>query len=199
MSLSSEEYENIWLRVKDKISMWVISYVAVVILLPISIISTIGMNALVERKLDKRVEEEVQRILSSGKFEEQISEKALTHLKDVGNEVDSIESSLENADKRIESLLNQVNGLPITYIGGRLTIASQDGKQFVLEKGVSVAGGRVTFSQPFTEPPLVFLSEYGNLEKKPMKTKVITSTVDYFDLFPLEARSLAWVAIGEAF
>lgn len=59
MSLSAEEYENIWLRIKDRISKWVVGYLLVIIFIPVTILATFGITKTVDIKLENKISEKL--------------------------------------------------------------------------------------------------------------------------------------------
>jgi phage pi2 protein 07 len=199
MELNTDDYENIWLRLKDKFQKWVFIYVLASISLPVTILTYVGLDELIDNRLEKRVSNEVEKILHSPELSKRISENVVSKLGNVSDSLNSLQKEMTSTERRVKDLAKYLDGFPVEISETGISISSSDNQQLIIEKGISEAGGEIKFSKSFSNIPSVLISEYNSdiSSNKNMSTKVVKITNNGFKLYPPNVgKKVSWIAVG---
>ena len=195
LSLSTEEYENIWLRIKDKISKLFAGYVLVCTSL-IMVMGVFGLNVYVGNK----IEEEVEKMVSSETLSQQITKSISEQIESIDSQLNSTKIEIEELENSARKLSEFSKGFPFEVKGNRLTITTSVGNIFVVEKGHCVSVGKVIFSDSFNEPPSVFIADCPS-GVKPSNIVVVDVTNEGFRLYSRgimdSVRKMSWIAVSK--
>ena len=205
VKLSQEDYENIWLRIKEKHKYWIFGWVSFIIAI-LTLILVFGINSYIKNKVDS----EIQTLINSESFRKDIvvtlQEKLTNSNKNYSellNKSQSLYSDIVNQIKRLESLKN----IPIKCYDFGFEIVDTEGKTMKVEIGHGMSKAPAYFKSTFINPPNVFLTQY-NLPSSPFYNPVKKSTnlsIDsispkYFlvkdDLKSYDVVEFNWIAIG---
>lgn len=150
MKLDSEDYENIYLRVREKLwQFWA------------SLLGVLGFAGLVVAyvSISAATEKAVNRYIQTDAFKQNVVQSATAKLTDLKQRTDAIESSLNTSEKRIAGLAK----LPIAIGENGIALMDQTGKKFFIESGTVKDGESVKFQNPFSSPPIIILSATGDM------------------------------------
>lgn len=197
MCLSNEEYENIWLRIKDRIGKWVIGYLLISIFLPVTILAYFGIDKAVDIKLDKKINEK----LSSDDFAKEIVSATVNRLEKVKDSIQDAETKIIRLEEKTNKMSSFLANFPVTVEGQRLNISTETGGSFVLEYGGCVTLGKVKFNKTFPSTPAVFLSACSNpLIGNISNVKVADLSAEGFTIYSISKndlyRKFSWLAIS---
>lgn len=197
MSLSEEEYKNIWLRVKENLEDW-INKRLVFWFSVLSIVASFGIHIYIGSYLDKALEEKVNKMLDSKDFSEKLISSTLDKLEDVKNQEKSLNLKFNILENKIEEFNNIASNFPFIINKDRITFISKNNILFNLEKGDCTNLSKITFSQKFSTSPTVIVSNCTNLiSKKTINLQVIDVTNRGFSVqsnYPF--ASYSWIAVG---
>lgn len=207
--LTEADFENIWLRVKDR-----------ALKLVVAAIAAIGVGGFAAGYYWARlaVDSQMERFLSGyvkgEAFKAQVSSALVTGTSELRDERLAAEKTLKELQRRAVNLDRP--GISITDQAVSLTAA--DGRSFRVERGTLRSGGsqKVVFSRPFAKPPIVLVdADYGNLslnyERRRLEAlselrgmqgsavprfMMVPSTESGFEVRARYMNAVPWIAIG---
>lgn len=149
MKLDSEDYENIYLRVREKL--W---------LFWASLFALFGGTGLIVLYLSMSTatEKAVNNYIKTEAFQKNVIQAIAAKATELARRADEIEASLNTSEKRVASLAN----LPIAIGENGVALMDQSGKKFFVESGTVRDGESVKFQNAFTVPPTVLLTTTGD-------------------------------------
>jgi len=150
MKLDSEDYENIYLRIREKL--W---------LFWASLLALFGGTGLVVLyfSMSTATEKAVNKYIQTETFQKNVIQATAAKANELQKRTDAIEASLNTSEKRVASIAK----LPIAIGENGIALMDQSGKKFFVESGAVRDGESVTFQNAFTVPPTVILSTTGDM------------------------------------
>lgn len=153
--LTTEDYESIWLRVKEKGKYWVIGWVSFIVAV-ISALSAVGVSNYISNSIDTNV----QKYIASREFKTeadsvfqiryfQLSEKFNTLLR----KTDSLENSIKEKTILLKSFPYKVNETGFSFV-------DSTGKKITVEYGIGRTNRKVFFKGNYLSNPIVVASFY---------------------------------------
>ncbi len=204
--LNEADFENIWLRVKDRS--------VKLVLAAVTAIGATGFGAgyyLARHAVDSQVERFLSDYMKGEAFKGQVSSALITGTSELRSERLAAEATLKELQRRAASLDHP--GISITDQSVSLT--SADGRSFRLERGTLQRGAsqKVVFSHPFQKPPIVLVdAAYGDvtyehrrqahlaalrgLTGAPPQFVVVPATENGFEIRARFVNGVPWLAIG---
>lgn len=194
MKLDSEDYENIYLRVREKLWLFWASLIALFGGAGL-VVLYFSMTAATEKAVNKYIQTET--------FQKSVIEATAAKATELKQRTDAIEASLNTSEKRVASLAN----LPIAIGENGIALIDGSGKKFFLESGTVKDGESVKFQNAFTVPPTVILNTTGDMFG-PYADRITTGratsayapkvTNQGFSLrHATTPRTYSWVALGQ--
>ena len=155
--LSQEDYEHIWLRVKEKGKYWVFGWISF-----ITAVVTITIGFGINNYVKSRVDSQIQSLINSDTFKKEVlsslEEKLILNNK-------SFSELIEKNNKTYSELLNRIRkidalkSIPIKCFDRGFEITDLDGKTIKIEYGRAITGANIPFELPFNSVPSVFLTQ----------------------------------------
>lgn len=195
--LTGEDYENIWLRLRNRFWLWVLGWFAV--------IATLGGYTafqLAKRQLD----EAVAAYVKSDEFRARLPQLVAERLPHIDAQLQQLETRQQQLTREIASKQQQLVAmqkfpLELTPVSVRWTVP--DGRSFQLQTGRIAVGGfrnaRVQFTESFKTEPFVLISPaqvaLGRLSRQ-MFPHSITSE-GFAIQHEGEAATVHWIALGQ--
>jgi len=194
MKLDSEDYENIYLRIREKLWLFWASLFALFGGAGL-IVLYFSMSSATEKAVNKYIQTEV--------FKQSVIQATAAKATELTQRTEAIEARLSTSEKRVASLAK----LPISIEENGLAVIDPTGKKFFLESGVAKDGEAVKFHNAFTFPPTVILSTTGDMfgsyaeritPGRPVNPYAPKVTNQGFSLrFSTNHRTYSWVALGQ--
>lgn len=195
IKLDSEDYENIYLRVREKL-----------IFFFLGIFGALGGTGLLVAYLSisGATEKAVQKYVQTPEFKTSVLGLANARMESLEKRASSVVQSISEAEKRVVALTDA----PISVTASGFSLLSKEGARFGMEVGEVQSGGVVEFKTPFSMPPLVLLTpttnQFGHsvLEMRLQKnTPVEAATLVTTNGFTVtnytgSLRKYSWVAVG---
>ena len=190
--LLEEDYENIWLRIKDKTRKQVYlvygAMAAVIALVGFIFISNLYTHSkeLISRSIKEYVKGE--------SFKQQMNETFRDQFKVVDDKLKLINDGL--------SKLDIYKSAPLSITDHGFTLVDHKGNYVIVEYGT----GKTKFKSQFREPPVVFISDMGVAFESPVRREeykplVKGVTKEGFSLGGIGAsiyiKPIHWIAIGK--
>lgn len=202
--LNEADFENIWLRTKDRS-----------LKLVVTLVGAVGLSGfaagyqLAKTTLDSHVEEHLQRYLKGDAFKGMVGDALATGTIELRSERLASEKVIHDLQQRAEAL----NEAGVHVEDNLVSLTGQDGKSFRLERGIVSRDGKVQFAKPFPRPPIVlvdasFDDTMAHLRMQSQRTKitgqspapgftVVSATEKGFTLSARYIRpNVSWIAIG---
>jgi hypothetical protein len=190
--LTSEDYENIWLRMKERFWKHMLAAVTVAIALG-------GVGGFELAKI--RLTEAVSSFTRTDDFIKNLRPLVVEHLPELDKhigELEQREKTLSDALTQRREELVRLSNSGLTIGPRQLALTSNDGRIFRIEAGVlqQSFNGDVKFGIPFSSKPLVFLTPTGTLSR-------LAPTIEQADergfsvSGPEHYSTVQWVAIGD--
>lgn len=149
MKLDSEDYENIYLRIREKLWLFWASLIAMFGGVGILVLY-FSMSAATEKAVNKYIQTEA--------FRQSVVQATAAKATELQQRTDAIEASLSVSEKRAATLAK----LPIAIGENGLAVIDQSGKKFFIESGTVKDGESVKFQNAFTVPPTVIMNTTGD-------------------------------------
>ncbi len=194
MKLDSEDYENIYLRVREKLWLFWVTFLGLLGGVSLSV-TYVSMSAATEKAVNWYIQTDT--------FKQNVVQSATAKLTDLKQKTDAIESSLNTSEKRIAGLAK----LPIAIGENGIALMDQTGKKFFIESGTVKDGEAIKFQNPFSSQPVIILSATGDafgayadrLTAAPSRNSHAPKvTNDGFSLrYSTHRRTYSWVAFGQ--
>lgn len=182
-TLTSEDYENIWLRTKDRFLKWYLW-----VLLFFSVLSGILGFSIAKTLIGP----EVARYVESDAFKERVS----SHLFD---RLPRLESRVGIAQANIDDLLQAISaieGRPFQIEPGIISLLGEAGSRIIIQYGRMSAAMPVTFAVRYTEEPIVVVTNVGGVSAQ-SSTALFNVTAERFSVPPSPSNhSINWLAVG---
>ena len=123
---------------------------------------------------------------------------ASTKLYKIENTIAESNKMLRGLEDRALKLSQFLEDYPISFDGNRLSILSNTGTEFVIEKGSCVNYGKILFSKAFSETPTVLVSAcYGSvLQRRKDRIKVYDINKNGFSVYGDITTKVSWFAVG---
>lgn len=142
MKLDSEDYENIYLRVREKLWLfWAGMF---------TVLGGVGL-IMAYITINTAAKDIVERYMRSEGFEKALAEQTSKKIADLEAREMKLQASLAKLERRASVAQN----LPISVTDNGLTVLSADGRKFFIETGVARGGTTVQFTSQFKNPPFV--------------------------------------------
>lgn len=203
VELTTEDYENIWLRIKDRYGRW---YRDITILV-VSIAALIGFlgGYFVSGSL---IEPRVNAYMATDKFRERVTARVFENLPAaeervnvMRGEIASLHAGIQGDIETLRRALSEVAAQPYEVGHGRLSFLGAGGTRVTIQFGQG-SGSGVEFSQPFKSVPVVLISGVGGaLVKQPgflgqVTERGFTVPREVNDPFG-QPRTIHWIAVGD--
>jgi hypothetical protein len=196
MKLDSEDYENIYLRIRGKL--W---------LFWAAVFGALGGTGLVVGyfSISSAIEVAVNKYLQTEQFAQSIAKDTESRLARLEERERELARLLAIAEKRAGT----VASLPIAITDGGVTLVGSDGAKFHVETGSTKRGEPVLFKSAFSRPPMVLLApntdRFGRPAGEPLTTskdvsviRVAASSTGFKNPYVLNSSSgFSWLAIGQ--
>ncbi len=154
--LVNEDYDNIWLRVKDKGIRWVLTWVTFIVTLITVIIATItflGFNNYVQEKALN-----LTRIyVSSPEFKKEASDSLSSFLIVNKDKIKDLQAQLKQLRDSVR-LVSNIKVAPYEISPFGASFVDSVGTQFQIEYGVSSTDKAINFHHDFLDAPLVYIT-----------------------------------------
>lgn len=193
MKLDSEDYENIYLRIREKL--WLFwAYLFLVLGGGALVVLYFSISAATEKAVNNYIQTET--------FQKDVIQTIEAKASELKQRTDAIEASLNTSEKRVASLAK----LPIDIGENGIALMDQSGKKFFVESGVVKDGESVKFQNAFTVPPTVILSTTGDMfgsyadriSAKRVASAAPNVTNQGFSLrYASSPQTYSWVALGQ--
>lgn len=193
MMLDSEDYENIYLRIREKL--WLFwAYLFLVLGGGALVVLYFSISAATEKAVNNYIQTET--------FQKDVIQTIEAKASELKQRTDAIEASLNTSEKRVASLAK----LPIDIGENGIALMDQSGKKFFVESGVVKDGESVKFQNAFTVPPTVILSTTGDMfgsyadriSAKRVASAAPNVTNQGFSLrYASSPKTYSWVALGQ--
>ncbi len=156
MYLTTEDYDNIWLRVKDKGIRWVLTWVTFIVSLITILIATVTFLAFNNYVQEKALN--LTRIyVSSPEFKKEASDSLSSFLIVNKDKINDLKLQL----KLIKDSIRLVSGIttaPYEVHTDGVSFVDSTGAQFRIEYGSSETDKQILFKHNFVETPLVYFT-----------------------------------------
>ncbi len=180
--LNSEDYENIWLRTKDRFLKWYLW-----ILVFFSVASAI-FGVTIAKIF---IEPEIERYIESDPFKKRVSAHLLERLPELENRV---MLARQNIDDLLESM-SAIQGLPFEINTGLISLLDKNGERVIIQYG-TMSEGTVTFPVAYSEQPIVLVTNVGVFSARTAAAVVEVTPAGFSVPFSSSGRSINWVAVG---
>lgn len=205
--LNEADFENIWLRVKDR---------SFKLLLAGSVaIGLGGFGAgyyMAKHAVDSQVERFLSNYMKGETFKAQVSSSLITGTSELQAERLAAEKTLKELNLRAASLEHP----GVTISDKEISLTSADGRSFHIERGTLMHGAsqEINFTHPFSKPPIVFVDadfasvgyerrqvlsdamNYPGMKRVSAQFMIIPSTETGFEIKARLVNAVSWVAIG---
>ncbi len=154
--LVNEDYDNIWLRVKDKGIRWVLTWVTFIVTLITVIIATItflGFNTWVQEKALNLTRQYV----SGADFKREASDSLSSFLILNKKEIRDLQAQLRMLKDSIR-LVSAIRTAPYEIAENGASFVDSTGAHFQLEYGIATTDKAINFRNSFAEAPLVYIT-----------------------------------------
>ncbi len=186
--LVNEDYDNIWLRVKDKGIRWVLTWVTFIVTLITVIIATItflGFNTYVQDKALNLT----RAYVSSQDFKREASDSLSSFLIFNKDKIKDLQAQLKMLKDSIR-LVSNITVAPYEVNPYGAAFIDSAGTQFQIEYGIASTDKPINFKRNFLEAPLVYITATTQLiqtrpkdvEKQNLKTS---------NIYPLQLDSVS--------
>lgn len=203
--LTEADFENIWLRVKDR-----------GFKLVIALVSAVGLGGFAagyqwaKTTLDTHVEQHLEQYLKGDSFKRLVGNALVTGTDELRSERVAAEKFIHELQQRAVVLKDS----GILVEDNSISLSGPNGRPFRLERGTLSRDGNVQFSKPYPKPPTVLVdasydvfasqrdiqrrrSELAGLQVAPSTFVVVPATETGFTLKARYIRSdVSWIAIG---
>lgn len=156
MELKAEDYENIWLRLKEKFWKWIAFWFTF-----LAIVIGFGAFNLANNLLESYVREYVK----TAEFKEQVGKAILNNVPELKQALDQAKNDVSKLLENIEALKNA----PFAISENMLTIVGDKGNIIKVEFGNAVTGKSIKFKQDFSQPPTVLISPMATIHTNQIK------------------------------
>jgi len=194
MKLDSEDYENIYLRIREKLWLFWASLIA--------LFSGVGLVVLYF-SLSAATEKAVNKYIQTETFQKNVIQATAAKATELKQRTDAIEASLNTSEKRAASLAK----LPISIGENGIALVDQSGKKFFIESGTVKDGESVKFQNAFTLPPTVILNTTGDMlgsyadritaGRVPSAYAPKVTNQGFSLRYTTSAKTYSWVALGQ--
>lgn len=189
VKLDDADFENIYLRVREKLFWWLVAMLTLVVAIS-------GYSGYVA--VQKTAERAASAYVSGTDFKASIEAASITRLKELKVQADSIETRMRSDEKRIVAGAR----LPITIAANRIEFADPNGTRLRLEFGQVSESSKVVFDSPFEHIPIVLLTPIDNPGTGRSAPTLVSPTVsrEGFSVAPsmrMTPNKFSWLAIGQ--
>jgi hypothetical protein len=201
--LTTEDYDNIWLRVKEKGIRWVLTWVTFIVTIITIIIATItflGFNNYVQEKALSLTRVYV----SSQEFKKEASDSLSSYLIFNQDKIGQLRAQLKQISDSIR-LVSNISVAPYQIFSDGASFVDSTDTQFQIEYGNGESDKAITFKRDFLETPLVYFSPTKQMttamQPQTAKQSSKTSTIYPISLdsasrtgftVKLDARNASW-------
>ena len=199
VKLDSEDYENIYLRIREKL--W---------LFWAGLFTFFGGAGLLIAyiSIGSATEAAVKQYVGTAGFAKSISDTTSSRLADLDARTMNLTDALTSLEKRAAS----TKTLPLSVSDHGISIVGVDGVRFNIESGSAKGGELIRFQSAFTRPPMVLITSTSNragmqvLEHPAIRSDVqqVTTRTTTAEAFQLprstsfaSRNTFDWVAIGK--
>lgn len=203
--LTEADFENIWLRVKDRS-----------IKLVFGLVGAVGLGGVAagyqwaKTTLDTHVEQHLEQYLKGDSFKGLVGNALATGTVELRSERVAAEKTIHELQQRAKILKDS----GILVEDNLISLAGHDGRPFQLERGTLARDGNVQFSKPYPKPPIVLVdasydvfapqrdlqrrrAELAGHQVVPTTFVVVAATETGFSLKARYIRpGVSWIAIG---
>ncbi|MFM2132934.1 MAG: hypothetical protein RL156_215 [Bacteroidota bacterium] len=154
--LATEDYDNIWLRIKDKGIRWVLTWVTFIVTLITIIIATItflGFNNYVQEKALSLT----RTYVSSTEFKKEASDSLSSFLLLNRELISDLQAKLRMLKDSVR-LVSNLRNAPYSFGSNSASFVDSLGTQFRIEYGNASTDDPVEFRESFLDPPLVYMT-----------------------------------------
>ena len=187
MTLSSEDYTNIWLRIKDRFIKWYIWLLSFTLTIGAVVGGFIGFTL-----AKYAIEPQVQRYVETENFRNLLADRVYSNLGDAEQRVQAIDDAVKNALESIRKIeLDVVHIQP-----GYFSMLGNEGKRFTIQYGETI-GEQVTFPIPFSDTPIVVVSDVESLGRGVTVSPVDINREGFLLTRPIIGTRVNWIAVSE--
>lgn len=204
LQLRSEDFEHIWLRVKDRY--WARVFYG--FLLSASL-GALGAYAVATHEMERSVERAVKDYAQTEAFKVRIAQVARDELPDLKTAMAALEQREAELGKSIEARQNMVAALEaglVKIADGSAILTTGEGRTLHIEYGHSavneLSNVPIKFGVPFVRAPTIFLTLIdGQPTRSSLPLSATHVSVQGFELSPYRAGFLPsrvdWIAVGQ--
>lgn len=199
MKLDATDYENIYLRVRERLSIFLISVFG-------AIAAAIGVAGIFTfyHGVNSATEKAVNEFVKTNTFKQSVVDTTSAKTIELQKQADLIAVSLEKSEKRVATLAK----LPITVDGNGVAMIGTSGEKFFIETGTAHDGETVKFHNPYKNPPTVIMNVTGDnfgpyRDRFPNERRMNggyapnVSAGGFSLAASVNQRTYSWVAIGQ--
>ncbi len=198
MKLDQDDYENIFLRVRERLFFQIFAFFTL-------LFSIIGITTWfsAKTKIEKITESAVNKYVQSDEFKKTVVASYQEKLARLESQTAEITKTISDQQQRAA----QLSEIPILIDQNGLTLVNKTGQQFRIEMGSANSGAKVWFKAPYKAEPTVLLSIDSNkldgialhrMQVKGTTALSASSTSFGFEIppsvYPINYR---WVALGQ--
>ena len=187
MTLSSEDYTNIWLRTKDRFLKWYFWLLSFTLAIGAVVGGFIGFTL-----AKYAIEPEVQRYVETETFRNLVADRVYSNLGDAEQRIQAIDAAVEDALESIRKI--ELDAFHIQP--GYFSMLGNEGKRFTIQYGES-PGGSVAFPIPFSDTPIVVVSDIGSLGRGVTVSPVDVNREGFLLTRPIIGSKVNWIAVSE--
>lgn len=201
MKLDESDYENIYLRVRERL--WRQIFAAMAIVVAILGITSYGVFV---NKIEKITEAAIKQHVESKEFQAAVVESTQSLLRELDKKASEINSKLQLQEIRAA----QLAGVPLVVEDNGLFITSISGDTFFIQTGHVLPGEQIAFRRPFKETPAVLLTlDMDSPDEVTRRIAIKTgdinpipiATPEGFEIqrgkAPIQPLKFRWIAIGQ--
>ena len=205
--LNEADFENIWLRVKDRSFKIVVGWI-----IAIGSAGFIAGYYMAKNAVDSQVERFLSNYMKGETFKAQVSSALVTGTSELQAERLAAEKTLKELNLRAASLEHP----GITITDKEMSLTSADGRSFHIERGTLIRGAsqNINFTHPFSKPPIVLVEadfgslgyerrqvfsdamNYPGMKRVAEQFMVLPSTETGFEIKARFVNAVPWLAIG---
>lgn len=153
MKLDTEDYENIYLRIRGRL--WKAAIGAV-----LSGLALLGITSWLA--LNNQLDKAISAYVASEGFKQAVVASATQRLAAIEQQSVLIQQQLQKQELRAGDIAN----LPVTATVSSLAVVDRSGQRFYIETGTAAPDDKIIFTKPFSRPPFVALAFKGIQGKK---------------------------------
>ena len=184
-NLTTEDYENIWLRSKDKLRMLFLSYLAM-----FSVLAALGAWLLIE----KTASAAVNGYIETDRFRTEIVAMYRGNIDELTRRIDDAQKAINIIELDAKALTT----IPYAVHENGFSLTAPEGDSIYVEFGHYKGGfGGIKFKSPFTEAPIVVVTPVGRSNPDGPRMSILGVTKSEVAVRPTGYGGVTWIAVGK--